>query len=602
MASDVSRLSAAEVSLSADLIAQRGFGTARRGFDPDEVRTFLNQVAREFRAVRQREAALEQSLREAEYRAAHPSWDENTLMSAVGEETASILRSAHAAAADIRARAEENAARILKEGHDQAEAMRGDAQTVLSARTEEAEAAASRIREAAAADAERIRDGALQQAEAIRQQTDAERRAIVEAAQSTRERILGDLARRRRVAVVQIEQLRAGRERLLESYRVVRRTLEEVTDELQRADAEARAAAEAVGRRQASAQEHAAPPVDEARSTDSGAGSEPGPAAATGEAASVRDLFARIRADQQEASTQTEPASAETPPAGESLVTGQAPGTGEPSPTGEVPPAGDAATTGDALATRDASPNREGDPPASDAGSERAQAKVPNADETMLQRRDEAIGTIEANLAKRLKRVLQDEQNDLLDRLRNVKDKQAADAILIGRDVQTARFADAGRPALEQAARVGSTFVTSLEGRDSAGGEVAGLDVLTDGMASAVVDPLRRRLEEVLGEGSESDPTALAESIGGAYREWKTHRIEQAATDHVAGAFAAGAFSATSDGARLRWVVDDVDGPCPDCDDNALAGALPKGEAYPTGQAHPPAHPGCRCLLVPAPD
>jgi hypothetical protein len=121
-------------------------------------------------------------------------------------------------------------------------------------------------------------------------------------------------------------------------------------------------------------------------------------------------------------------------------------------------------------------------------------------------------------------------------------------------------------------------------------------------LASAVVEPLRRRLEEVLAEGAENDPNVLAESIGGAYREWKTQRIEQAAADHVAGAFAAGAFSATSEGARLRWIVDDVDGPCPDCDDNALAGALPKGEAYPTGQAHPPAHPGCRCLLVPAPD
>jgi hypothetical protein len=25
-----------------------------------------------------------------------------------------------------------------------------------------------------------------------------------------------------------------------------------------------------------------------------------------------------------------------------------------------------------------------------------------------------------------------------------------------------------------------------------------------------------------------------------------------------------------------------------------------KGETFPTGQAHPPAHPGCRCLLAPA--
>jgi len=45
-------------------------------------------------------------------------------------------------------------------------------------------------------------------------------------------------------------------------------------------------------------------------------------------------------------------------------------------------------------------------------------------------------------------------------------------------------------------------------------------------------------------------------------------------------------------------VAEDVDGPCPDCDDNTLAGELPKGEEFPTGQLHPPAHAGCRCLLV----
>ena len=50
----------------------------------------------------------------------------------------------------------------------------------------------------------------------------------------------------------------------------------------------------------------------------------------------------------------------------------------------------------------------------------------------------------------------------------------------------------------------------------------------------------------------------------------------------------------------LRWVVDDDVAECPDCDDNALAGPVPSREAFPTGHPHPPAHAGCRCLLVPA--
>jgi len=62
-------------------------------------------------------------------------------------------------------------------------------------------------------------------------------------------------------------------------------------------------------------------------------------------------------------------------------------------------------------------------------------------------------------------------------------------------------------------------------------------------------------------------------------------------------AFSRAAFAAAPDGAVLRWVFGD-EGPCPDCDDNALAGPTAKGEPYPTGQLHPPAHAGCRCLLA----
>ncbi|HEV3400878.1 MAG TPA: hypothetical protein VG078_03570, partial [Acidimicrobiales bacterium] len=80
-------------------------------------------------------------------------------------------------------------------------------------------------------------------------------------------------------------------------------------------------------------------------------------------------------------------------------------------------------------------------------------------------------------------------------------------------------------------------------------------------------------------------------------RQWKVDQVEAAARHHVVSAFSRGVFAATPEGASLRWVVDD-DGPCPDCDDNALAGGVPKGQPFPTGQTHPPAHVGCRCVLV----
>src|SRR5439155_5190377 len=96
-----------------------------------------------------------------------------------------------------------------------------------------------------------VRARAEEEAAALVEQGRVRGREMIHDAQTTKEGILGDLLRRRKVAQVQIEQLRAGRERLLDAYRTVRRTLEEVTDELQRADSEARMAAEAVGRRAA---------------------------------------------------------------------------------------------------------------------------------------------------------------------------------------------------------------------------------------------------------------------------------------------------------------------------------------------------------------
>jgi hypothetical protein len=69
---------------------------------------------------------------------------------------------------------------------------------------------------------------------------------------------------------------------------------------------------------------------------------------------------------------------------------------------------------------------------------------------------------------------------------------------------------------------------------------------------------------------------------------------------YTAAAYAQGAYGATTDGEELRWVVDRSTEACPDADDNALAGPVGKGEPFPTGDRCPPAHPGCRCLVVPA--
>jgi hypothetical protein len=117
-------------------------------------------------------------------------------------------------------------------------------------------------------------------------------------------------------------------------------------------------------------------------------------------------------------------------------------------------------------------------------------------------------------------------------------------------------------------------------------------------LGTELAEDLRARLERAL-DASGSDDEALVDAVSATYREWKTSRGEPFARHHLAAAYALGAFAASATD-ELQWVVDVAEGGCPDCDDNALAGPTRRGEAYPTGQIHPPAHAGCRCLVLPA--
>ncbi|MHB1536495.1 MAG: DivIVA domain-containing protein, partial [Acidimicrobiales bacterium] len=235
--------------LSPDLVSQFGFTVARRGYDQAEVRQFLRRVSDELLSLRSEMDQANQARRAAEERANHPALDEEALMAAVGQETATILRSARRAAHDMSERANVEAARLVDEAQVAAGELRARAEAVLAEASAEAEKAAEHILLAARLEATDLVTRAAEEAQATRDEAEREGKSIIEGAQVARDTILTDLSRRRRVAAIQIEQLRAGRERLLESYSVVRRTLDEVHDELARADDDARAAADEAGRR-----------------------------------------------------------------------------------------------------------------------------------------------------------------------------------------------------------------------------------------------------------------------------------------------------------------------------------------------------------------
>jgi len=210
----------------------------------------------------------------------------------------------------------------------------------------------------------------------------------------------------------------------------------------------------------------------------------------------------------------------------------------------------------------------------------------------LVAQRDEVLDPLVATLARRLKRALQDDQNDILDRLR--AKGGWAPGVLLSEDDHARRYVKAVADQLMEAARAGATF---------AGGkadEAPGVEDVAASMASEIVAPLRRRLERAGPSVDEGDESALVELVGAAFREWKGARTERLAGDQTVFAFARAALAAVPPGTMFRWVVDDDVAECPDCDDNALAGPVPSREDFPTGHAHPPAHAGCRCLLVPA--
>ena len=606
-------------SLTPELIQSQSFTSAFRGLDPGEVRAFLARVAADVRAWRERAEPLESVWRSAEERAARPPvLDEEALIDAVGDETASVLRTARAAAAELRAKAAAEAEQRMSDSQAAAETLLADAKAQAESLIDKAEqdveamkseCAASvdlELRESAESaanlvakaqsDAAELLERSRNEAAAIASKAEQERLVLIEGANANRERILEDLARRRRVATVQIEQLRAGRERLIDSYALVRRTLDDVQSELARADAEARAAADAVGRRlrsetgeQASVEPASVEPVSiepvsiepvsiepvsiEPVSIEPGVGEPTGSVETTDVSptgSAVDELFARIRANRGEAPPEQEMKTRQGGASDEAVV-------GNDTSLVVADEPGDV---------------------------------VPDEEESLLQRRESAIGELEVLLTRSLKRALQDEQNDLLDKLRLLSGDLNAELLLGEEEAQVATYVGIVSPLLAQAAAKGSAFaVQCLESPGSDGLDRDGstpVDDLADNCARGLATALRRRLEQAIESVSADGPAGhvedrenLVEAIGSAYREWKSQRIERLGGDALCAAFSRGTWSTVPGGAALRWIVDDPDGPCPDCDDDALAGELPKPEEFPTGQLHPPAHGGCRCLLVP---
>lgn len=218
----------------------------------------------------------------------------------------------------------------------------------------------------------------------------------------------------------------------------------------------------------------------------------------------------------------------------------------------------------------------------------------------LLARRDELLAEPAAALARRLKRLLADEQNAVLDALRRA---DPGKAVVPDPGDLAARWADAATDDLRRAAAAGAAFLAG-DGQPPGAPTTEVVDIAAD-LAAAVAAPLAERLARAVA-GADGDPDLAADAVRTVCREWRTRRLADG-VDHAVrvafgrGTLAAAAAAPDAPGIRLCWIVDDGGSPCPDAEDNALAGAVAVGEPYPTGHTHPPAHPGCRCVLALAP-
>ena len=540
--------------LTPDAIAERSFATAKRGYAESEVRAFLHRVADEVAALTGREKDLAYRVTQLEQEANKPPppLSDQQLISALGEETARVLGQAREAAVELRNKAEEHARRLVREAQESARELRTSAQQALEVKTREAEDSAR-----------------------------ARANEIVGEARTLRERVLADLSERRQELERQVAELRSSRGKLVDAYELVERTLGQATKlmeqetPLQRAtpgveaprdapvdqDGDDRDDDDAVPDQPDDAATEPEPKADSTSADESDAGSK-----------DVGALFDQLRS-----------------------VAGTDVGAPEADAGGDAAPGFEAAIEVDEEGQGEEEEEEEA------AGAEPA-----TGDQGLLDARDRALAEAQEELTRRAKRALQDEQNDILDGVRRQRGKIDPAKVLPTLDEQLARWAHVLQPAIDQAYAVGAstaarTKETGTKGTGAKGSSAgrAPASVLAD-LSSVVVAPLRDRLSSTLSEIDERTPAdteiAIAQRLGARYREWRSQHLEPMLGDVLSAAHARGTYDAAPADVRLRWVPVQV-GKCPDCDDNALEPTV-RGNDFPTGQQYPPAHPGCRCLLV----
>jgi hypothetical protein len=638
-----------------DAILRQPFSTVRKGYDPLEVQKYLMALATELRAGRERERLLERQINDATRRAAElEHLSPQQLTSMLGEETAKVIEAANSASADIRTKAEENVARLLRDAQEEANRVRREAEAVLERKTAEAAEVAAKMR----AQAEEILQQARIDADADAEQGRQRGREMVAEAQRVRERMLRDLVRRRKTLRQQIEQLNAGRERLIEAYAVVRAALDTATNELDIVLPEAKVRADQALQRAIEAdtttldedmatltKEMAGPTARDAEPASSEpASSEPveaddaGVEPDGGHAVDDMELVEEVDDGYHEPRA-PDPIAGRHSSAVNVIVPSLAAEEPEPEPADGQDTDDDAAGAVAAADTSESGPADESTPPPEDLDGlasssarvahlfarirheatgdevhgEAAARLIPTAtppgagapvgpteeDLPLGDRAALVVRELERSLARHVKRELSDEQNEMLDAVRRDPAAPAAQLLADPED-HVERYVNAAAATLSDAALAAHALLPDDVRLAPDGPRVGGLarDVAAE-LAAELVAPLRVRVEASIAEAARADDDGdLSEAIRADYREWRTQRVDPLVTQAVITAMNQGVLAVIQPGTTVRWLVAGTEASCARCSGNAESTGVPAGAAFSSAHTSPPIHDGCRCLLV----
>jgi len=619
-------------------VAGATFPSSRRGFDQNEVRDFLRMVSAEISRQQERITFLERELLNSQQAGTAPQVElnEETITELLGEETARIVQAAREAAGKIKVRSEETATRLVREATDEAARVR-----------EDAELEAARVRQDAASDAEAEVLMAKQQG-----------RDMVNEARAYRERVLADVARRRELAREQIEDLMHGRDRIVQVFDRARIATEDVLRELddvaeepsefvnlapttgpipiivQADEIEAREAMrpavssapafvpydqdediavmaeEVVIDRTALIEEVVA--IEESIAIEEKVVEEQTPIAPVVElvveapVSNVVPLFARqettvVVADLDEDLEEDDEDDVNDPP----LVIV------EQKAKAVVPPADDIfaklrRSGAESVAKEVATTQVKKVEPKKKPAEKKIEPVVEEIIETSVEEaatatpfelRDEELAPVIAAMSRKLKRVLADEQNEVLDILRGKLPVKTLDAIVGPKTDHSARMLEALEASLKAAALTGAKSLSNASDKDLQKMVASQMAAINEFVIATVVAPLRERLSRSISQAA-GDNAELTSLVRLVYREWKNQHVDTQIDNIAQTSFGRGAFAALTPGAKVCWKVDPNGPACADAEDNSLAGFVNAGEAFPTGHTHAPAHAGCRCALV----